>query len=318
MRRALAVLAVLAVAAAGCNGPLLDDGSEQVTDTVTPVTVAEPTPTADEPTPQASLPPQGVHWNGTVNVSRVADTHERMLGALPFTVALRANETARTGNGSVVSDWRRTIRVADEDVFVVRETVGNRTTEFYVNGTTGYSRQTTGDGERVHALRPPDMNAKEVYGSRTAGYVETYLPERTEATVVERDGRTFYRMHATEPPPSLEREVLVSVANVSNYSATAWLGPNGVVRALHVTYEYEGDGPPVRAAFRVDVRDVGVTAAERPDWVPADETTPQNGTATALNGTAAPSNGTESAPTATATPRNETGTNGTATTRPEA
>lgn len=275
-RRATIAVLVLVVTA-GCNGLPAEPTAAPETGTLTPAPVATETATGTEagagtergpangsPVPSDGLPP-GISSNGSVAVERLAAAHEAASPASSYTWTVSYNRT-NLATGFVRADYTTRVRVGDGGRYLVEKTSHkprgvNRTV--YVDGPGGYLQLTLQNRSTVRYVPNPVDSDGAV---EAASFLERTLrvPGSNLATV-RRDGRTYYRLYARQPPPELVD--VHRAASVDNYSATAYVTPAGFVRALAVTYEFTARDQRTRVAVRFDYGAVGTTTVPEPDWV---------------------------------------------------
>lgn len=257
---ALAVAGLVVLA--GCSG--LPGGSSGGADTptLTPVPMPEETdtPPADG---AAGSPAPGVSLDGTVNVSRLVAAHEAYLETRTYQWVLRYGLSSGRPD-SLSGNFTRHVTVG-EDAFLVEHVNHGLAANLslYVTDGQGYLRTVRANYPRYDRLDDVRSHysyalAAELLRRHVAGF-------SFNVTVVERGGRTFYRLHTAgtdvaEPLADLDR-------TVSNYTATAYVTSDGFVRTLVVDYD-QGRGDDVEhVSIRYDYTDVGSTTLDRPEWV---------------------------------------------------
>jgi len=308
------VLVAALVALAGCSG-FVGGGTDEATPTptsdVTAVPVTDtPTPAAERSatrTPPSSLPP-GVSANGTVDTGLLAWTHDRALANRSYTWSFKLIREAT--DAAADGDETRLELTRDADAFLVDQPAPDGTDDraLYVANGTGYLAYLAGDETTV--LRTDDPGDVDRYDYSTRLIIRYMTGPTFDVRTVERDGRVFYRLYAQSGP--LPRVAETFDAPVSNFSATAYVTPDGFVRTLAVRYDRPEAASRERVRIRFDYTAVGETAVTEPDWLdeatpvtatPAptatDSATPPASTANAtdspVNATDSPSNGTEMA-----------------------
>lgn len=260
-------MSVLVVA--GCNS-ILSPTSEQ---TGVDGTTLSPAPVTDTPTETASstpvvtavsatsLPP-GVEQNGTVDIERLLGAHNRLLANSSYTARIERTQRQGGPDGHIVFASARTYFVANESRFLVQNSVRNAT-KFVVSKTV-YEQRERG-GEVVTAVR--ERTAREsVVRSRTLP--QSLLPQNASGGAVTirpvtRNGTTYYRIHATNPPASLTS----TGQTIENYTATLFVRSDGLLRTLHLAYDGHSGSLRTRYRARITYRDVGKTTVPVPDWV---------------------------------------------------
>lgn len=257
-------LAVCLVLLAGCNGLAPADSPATARDTVTPVP-ADAVETPEDALRPSALPP-GIGPDGSVNVSELLAAHEAALGDRSFTWTATYNHTNVDRGFPVEASDKRVQRGPDGAFLGVTRRPHLETVRvLYADETGGYARLTRG-GEGGDAREAQALDAR--YYVTTASHVRAYLAvSEADLATVERDGRTYYRVHATEPPEAIRYRH--PSAPVSNFTATAYVTPDGFVRAMHVSYDVEIRNATNSVALRLAYEDVGETRFERPSWVDA-------------------------------------------------
>ena len=303
MVRRLAVVAVLAVALAGCGAFSAGEPAATPTETVTPIAV--PTDTDAE----RLSPPPGIAPNGSVAPGALVRAHYAALDDRSFSWHLEyrrsVDESApaggQTATNATVDTAERRLRVAANGSYhLVRRMTGMTGGAVYADDTGKYVRNSleSGPGYRSDVGELDYRHHLRV--GQTLG--RFFSVDASTVSTVERAGRTYYRVHVTDPPRTLAEGH--AKQTITDYSATAYVTGDGLVRTLAVEYAYTLGDDQVTVSLRSEYRDVGATTLDRPDWVAGlvdgdrgDGTaTPDPGAATARP-TAEPSTGT---PTATA------------------
>ncbi|WP_436931369.1 hypothetical protein [Halosimplex halobium] len=289
MVRRLALVAALAVTLAGCSALAPGDAGPAPPETVTPMPVQTDTP-ATTPTP-----PPGIAPNGSVSPGTLARAHFAALDGRSFEWRLNYSRTVRApGDGTAdatVDIAARRLRVdADGSYLLTRRMTGTAGGAVYADDTGRYVRSSlaNGSGYRVGGGDPDHRHYL-----RTGQTLGRYFPvDGASVSPVERDGRTYYRVHVTAPPSTITDGH--AKQTITDYTATAYVTTGGLVRAVVVEYEYALRGDEVTVSLRSAYRGVGETDVSRPDWVAE---RPDGGTATA----------TASVPTTSASPATATG-----------
>lgn len=224
MRR-LPVL-VVAVVLAGCSGfggPAAEDAAPRATAVTTPAPV---------PTDRPAAYPPGVSESG-VNATALAAAHERALRGSSYRWQLDRQEARpEPGLGTVYVGPRITATVNDPRRYaVVRAQVTSRG-----GGLTVETRRSTrvAFGDRVfvrdgNSTRTRNLTANDTgQGARLAGrYVARYLAVENASVVVFENGTAL-----------VDGEGSLAVEG-REYSVTAYVGPDGVVRRFEATYARE-------------------------------------------------------------------------------
>jgi len=300
MVRRIALVALIAVTLAGCSVVSPDDAGPTPAETVTPMAIPTDAPT------ETLSPPPGVAANGTISPGALTRAHYAALENRSFRWRLDyrrgversapvGGETASNDSADVVE---RRLRVDDDGSYrLTRRMTGMVGGTVYADDTGRYVRsaRSNGSGYRVGGGQPDYRHYL-----RTAQTLGRYFPvEGSRVSAVERDGRTYYRVHVTSPPRTLTDGH--AKQTITDYAATAYVRPDGLVRAVVVEYEYSLRDDRVAVSLRSEYRGVGETDLSRPDWV-ADLLDDRGTTRpTATTGEATPT-GTTDASTATTTP----------------
>ncbi|WP_436923434.1 hypothetical protein [Halosimplex amylolyticum] len=320
MTRRFALAVALAVTLAGCSafGPAGDAGTPR--ETVTPLSVPTETPAPGE----SLSPPPGVAANGSISPSVVGAAHRRALVDRSFTWTVEY-ERRDLDAGVTVDAVSKRLRVGSDGSYVIRTVrADDQRQALYADETGAYSRTVLGNVSMVHHLA--DAIDYRDYLTTTRS-VQIYLgTEGASVSRVELDGRTFYRLHVTAPPPRVDDGH--PKQTVRNYSATAYLTPAGLVRSLVVRYDYELRADRVEVFLRADYERVDETTVTRPAWAVEPDrnrsasaihapttASPMNpSTKTATTDLSSSANSSSSAPTATDSKSNATTTDPAATT----
>lgn len=261
MRGTLAVLAVAALAlTAGCGG-LVGDGTETATTTTTAgagetaTTTAAATPTRT-PIDASGFPAV----DGTaVNETRLAQTHQRGLSNVSYTVAI----DQRTGATRVTVDVRRS---GERELLTTTindtETPGETSETDYTEGSTEYIRSVAANGTVTYSnqtLSDPSRYTGEVV-------IDDFIDsaEHSPVAVTTYDGAEVVELTATRA--DIKPDALVENTTVDSFQSRLLVDREGRVRLF--TYRISGvsDGEPYDYRLRFRLSAVGSTAVERPDW----------------------------------------------------
>ena len=298
-RAGLAVAVTALLVLAGCGTFVGGTSGPESTETVTPVAVTTPAPAT--PTPSAD-PPPGVSANGSVDIERLVDAHESYVANRSYTWRFRY--TIARWNGTLEQNITRQATVGKER-FLVEQTNAElaRSQSLYV-GDVGYLRASYyGETKVERVSRPQDHRSYAFAGDVVARFLTGVS---VDVSVVERDGRTYYRLYTdgNDVPRPLNR----FSSEAWNYTVTAYVTPQGFVRTVAVDYNRQGRDGNRRITSRYDYSAVGSTTVTEPDWVSRATPTPER---TAGTATETPTTG--PAGTATETPTASPGENATAT-----
>jgi hypothetical protein len=228
--------------------------------------------------------PPGIDADGIANLSALWRAHRTVLNGTSYTL-----ETVQTTDSVALGPARRTIRVENESRFLITggpDDVGL----VYVDATGHYFREYELIEGRVTDVGRVVVAAHERDPPVLAGSDALTTANGTVARV-ERDGRLFYRVHVTQLGQW-------TPSNVENYSMTAYVRPDGLVRTIALAYDIRGWGDQSRHFERYDYLRVGNTTVAEPDWVTRVERNRSAGT----TATATPTPESTPEPTPTPTP----------------
>jgi hypothetical protein len=259
MDRRPAVLAVL-VALAGCGAVPFDGGGPTRDETLTPAPVTSDGD-AIQTRVSTALPP-GVRANGLVDASRLRDAHESFVTGRSYTLVLRYEVRGSPEIDGFDRQFTTTARV-DGRRFLVEQTdhIDPLERSLFVDDG-GYLRIVEGNDTRTRRLDDPGhIEAYTGVGSAIERFLNV---ENATVRQVTQAGDTYSRIRAVgRTPPAVGG----GVADVGNYSVTAYVTAAGFVRTLVVGYErYVGTGSQF-VSVRLDYSALGETTVERPDWV---------------------------------------------------
>lgn len=281
------VAVTLLVVLAGCSA-FAPAPERQATETVTPAPV--PTVSGDAaPTATATLTDRpelaqfaGVSARQGLDVETLLAAHVETLSTRSYTVEW----TRRTvgGSGPVAREFQRRVEVADDDTYLRRAEGGRGAvvTTTYVGADGAYERVVEDGNASVTPVTVRDTDpAREQFARLVAFEMSAFFGAGYEdLDVVERDGRAYARVFTTRPPPQLGE--IYDAYTLRNFSATAWVAPEGYVQAVHYEFDLVGFEDSLAVEWRYAYTDLGATSVDRPAWVPAATTGPEpaDGTAT--------------------------------------
>lgn len=258
------VVALLAcVALAGCSGVT---GVGDTDETLTPAPVATPEPT---PEPMETLPP-GVARNGVDNVDALVDAHRAALANQSYAWRDRYVRNGSNPDGGDDLDVYHRIRVENETTYsyatnhrtVWRDGRQRHLGDYteYADPSGHYARYENVDGETQYRQSPPATDGAARSG-RAAAAIGRFLDVRDGSVAITRvDGQRYYRFRGETP-------TFVSPQPIHNYTATALIRPDGLVRSLSVSYAVGRPGRLQQISYRFDYDRIGTTTVERPDWI---------------------------------------------------
>ena len=281
-RSALAILLVLSLVFAGCNGIGFGD-TTQPTQTVTPAAVPTDEPTS---TPVPQLAP-GLKRN-SMNVTALAQAHNTTLQNTSFTQrvvrtarypngTLFSQEVAihRVGeNGNVSSSLNRTnARTAievpdnvsittDSEGWVGEEHIVSRNT--YTNNTTTYTERPLRSGEfRMFS----DYTGTNTIQKSFSG-TETKVVD-----VLSRNGTTLYRVNSTILRMPMRGSLGVSslggewtFKNLNQANQHALISTSGVVHRHRRNYQATNGNNTLDITIKTRYTNISSTIVERPPW----------------------------------------------------
>jgi hypothetical protein len=223
-------------------------------------------PSTDGVTNESLLPP-GVNETGITNLSALGDAHERAVGNGSYTLWL---DFYRSGTGEpggervqrdmdlAVAGDRYLLRTELENESGHRQpvqTVYHDGDGWYVaehdNATTSYRRTSS----------KPTMVASEP--SRLDGVLVSSYLSAVETTVTQVDRNGEVRFQITGDGQTSARRS----RSVYNYTVTATVTPEGLVRDLALSADIRSRSGSYDARFEVTYGRFGETTVEQPDWV---------------------------------------------------
>lgn len=256
----LAILALLGVT--GCSA-LPVDGADTVSETLTPVPVADEgaTPAA----PARVSPPAGVTADGVVEADRLVGAHRTALAGRSYRWQVWYRVTDRD-EAIVTENYTREVAVEGDELLVEQTSTKPPAREsLYVSDGVGYLRSTR-DGEATfERLEEPPGERGWVFADHL---VNRFLDGLSvSVSEQEHDGVTYTRLHAAggQLPDGLHD----IGTNVWNYSATAYLTERGLVRVLVVAYDWGRGAGTRHVALRYEFTTLDGVTVTSPDWVSA-------------------------------------------------
>lgn len=209
--------------------------------------------------------PSGYNETGVVDSSAATRAHtEGILEYESFRTSYRA--TVETPNRTVDVNVTQSVETAERRALRQTNIGARRQAEFYANGTV-YVRTDLPGSNTTYDSREQPLNLRSVSGRR---FVAPVIANVTygEATRVNRGGEQLVRYESrklTSTSGLFGKNV--SMADVSEFSATILVGADGVVR--HAEYGATVDRPQGERTLSVaiDVSDINSTTVRRPNWV---------------------------------------------------
>lgn len=259
----LAVVVVALVLLAGCGGVSLgESGPETPEKTLTPVPLSANGTDARTGTP--SERPPGVSAGGVVDTRRLHEAHDSFLADRSYRWTLDYDLAGPGRAGAEFDQGFLRWAVVEPDRFLVRQANDGELVNqsLFVNESGGYLRTVEGNVTHNRTIARPGTSEEYVPSGQI---IERFLTGMNpNVTRVERRGRTYYRLHdSTGLPPTMER----LATEISNYSVTAYVTPEGFVRSMSVTFDRSWGGGYERVSIRFYYEAVGSARVERPAWV---------------------------------------------------
>lgn len=272
------LVVLICVLLAGCGGTV---GQPTPSPTVSPA----PVPTTDPTTP-APLPP-GVTVDGVDDPTGLAAAHAT---ALNGSYLLRADQTFRTENGSLLAQRAITVRLgADHERFhTALEVRGPMATHEY--GTPPVRAEFWSDGDLyLQAVNGTEYGTYSPAVSYSGGYVigtgeywvtvvapggqphQDIAPlfSATDLRVTSRDrryGHVRYRLRSVDRSQRGPLARIEPVDEIRNLTLKATVDGRGLVRSYRLTYTGELYGRTVQVTRTVSYAGVGTTTVPRPAW----------------------------------------------------
>jgi len=255
------LVVALLVATAGCTTLT---GSEEP-ETVTPAAV----PTDDPADAPAQVVVPGVYADGEIDVSWLVDAHREALANQSFVWRATRNWSGQVGNVSsqfgtfqeiTFEEGTRYVRDTNQDLNERGEPIYIRYSE-YANGSDRYTRSIrylSGEVE-YNRINVSDSTARLM--QRITAPVALYLSaDSVRSEPVRIDGESHYRIDVRSAPDTVN-------TGISNYSVTAFVTPDGIVRNLSVVFtRSNGDAAEtIRSQFQFEK--IGNVTVDEPSWV---------------------------------------------------
>jgi hypothetical protein len=264
------------VVLSGCAGVGVDGvDREPPSETLTPA----PVPDVDRETLRTS----GIGDSGVSDPETLAEAHSERLSNRSYTLV--SNQTVRYGNGSVRSQYRMHLRLAENRTYLVTiRTAGPEgsrwlgeppaTAKFWSDGEV-FLRSFSDPVAEYSRFRP--ATGVEMWRSwiTTGAFSVPMTPsdliersfESVPTRIEERDaggGTPRYRLTEAE---QIDSELPFEEADPArDLSLTAEVDGTGFVRYLELEYRGRLDGEPVVVTRRISYTDVGETEVGRSDW----------------------------------------------------
>jgi hypothetical protein len=278
--------------------------------------------------------PPGVGPTGVTDVETLAEAHADAVAGRSYRLVTRQTGTqdwtGRVWHGAwqqVEVEAPTTYRY-DVVGYIVAGSAGEELVQYsvYADGTYNYVK--TSDRGTDSFVRFPvrtDADGHGPFENRAADAIETYL--NATRTTVSRSNWSLepYKVVATGTPLGLSER---GTQNVTDYRATAYVGPDGYVSLLTATYDVSRGNGTQTVSYRMEYAAMDDIDVDSPTWYETarNRTTPDRGpdatpsevndsTGEASTGTneTAPASENGSTPTETATNESSTEPNGSAT-----
>lgn len=252
------LLVALAVLVAGCNGVVTSSQAE----TVTPAPV---------PTDEFRYPP-GVTSERVV-AETLVDAHSRSLATTSYTLTTRQTVRAHDGDPVLYVNQTRTVarnaNAYDGQIEIKTRLFVDReisVIEFWSDGSTIVTRYSTDNPYRDPEVRQWSVQSGGSITDLTDSHYLDGTLAGSEITTVRRtpDGGVVLAGSGIRDPERLVVPLIVSEPR--NLSLQTLVRSDGVVLAMHVTYDATHDGERVHVQRRMRVTDIGTSTVDRPRW----------------------------------------------------
>lgn len=268
-RRAVTLLVVLLVALSGCSLPTGDFVS-----TDTPADSdgdADDTPTpSPSPTPEAEYP-AGYAGSGVEDVDAAVDGHRSALADADGFQLVYSAAVEGGGPSSLLTYDQRVQPDEERALLRVNVTSGEASgfyAQYYADDTMYVQSRRPNQQETSYSNVSQEFQVEQFIGAEA--FVRPILENVTfeSSQVVTRDGRRVIEFDDARlgEDGSLPTGRLQS-GNVSEFSATMAVDPDGYVRAIEYRATVLQDGSERQLSVTFRVTDVGETTVERPEWV---------------------------------------------------
>ncbi len=276
---ALAAVVLLVTAAVGATA--IDTGTDRGVTFATdaPTATGPPPATAAAATDGGATPAAGTAWpsgvpglgpDGITDVGALATVHERAAAGRNYTLWLDYRGPADYDPGEARVHRDTDLRVAGERYTVVEtvEATDRRTVRsIYHDGTDWYVADGRGENASYRVVRAANATASVGASPDT---VRRVLVRRFLATPSSRveavdgpDGRVRYRVVGVGTPDG------VAFGGVRNYTVTAVIDGDGLVRDLRARYDLVSGDRTAAVTVEATYGRLGTTTVPEPDWVRA-------------------------------------------------
>ncbi|MEF8885512.1 MAG: hypothetical protein V5A44_10375, partial [Haloarculaceae archaeon] len=218
--------------------------------------------------------------NGSVDLEALFDRHVETLGNRSFTFVQRRRTSGATG--TIGAEYDHRVAVANDTTYTRRDTAGrsDRVVRTFIDPTGVYRRVEAPNGStRTTAVQGGAANARQRFAVLTGSIVGLlFVTADARVDTTERGGVRYARLYSRTPP-----EYLVSIYddyNMTDFSATVWVHPDGYVRTFHYEFALVNGSQRIRVDERYFYTEVGSTTVERPAWTDSLDPGATPGTAT--------------------------------------
>jgi hypothetical protein len=243
-RSTIAVVLVVVTVLAGCSGILGDEGPGS---------------------PEEFEYADGYDAEGVTDGNAAAASYRQALtNKSSYTVTYRQNITG--GGTNVTYEVTYRVDVEGEQAYHSVEVPSEEylREDYFSNGT--HASREVNDGDEQSASGDGEFPAEQLTG---VDVVARLLSNETdyETSVAERDG-THVVVYETEGAENAAEVFAMDPANVSSFRAEFAVDSEGVVRDASYEIVYVGENDTEQTVtLEFEVRDVGSTSVQRPDWV---------------------------------------------------
>lgn len=247
------------------NEPPVDQIQQRATPRDPGQVVTQP---PDPPSRGGDLYPPGIDENGVYDAARLSRRHAQQLEQTSYRFLRTtriASARSRAGDERVgyrrivVNDTLRFRTESDGNLPLSEGGFGSVHAEVFADGTDVY-RRVHGEDRSVY-LTGPRLRADR-FQNQGAWFVSVYLATAESAvSQSSRSAQRTYLVTGRGTPEQLD-------GNVSNYTATAVVDADGLVRSLNVSYDRTTNGTTQLVSLAFEYRDVGNTTVTAPSWYP--------------------------------------------------
>ncbi len=269
-RRGLVVV-VLVLASVGVIGTVVslnEPPADQTQQRATPRDAGQVVTQLPDPPSRGGVYPPGIDENGVYDAARLSRSHAQQLEKTSYHF-LRTTRIASAGSRAgdqregyrriVVNDTLRFRTESDGNLPLSEGGFGSVHAEVFADGTDVY-RRVHGEDRSVY-LTGPRLRADR-FQNQGAWFVSVYLATAESAvSQSSRSAQRTYLVTGRGTPEQLD-------GDISNYTATAVVDSDGLVRSLNVSYDRTTNGTTQLVSLAFEYRDVGNTTVTAPSWYP--------------------------------------------------